>query len=72
MQEQKQNPETPTSPTTRRQKRKELLKKMSTEYENRGLVQVNVDNQQVAAIHTENNRERNINESLLKDIELLK
>ena len=34
------------------------MKKMSTEYEARGLDQVNVDNAQVAALHTENNRER--------------
>ena len=66
-----QNLESPKSPTTR-PKRKELLKKMSKEYEARGLEQVKVDNDQVAAIHTENNRERTINQSLQKDIELLK
>ena len=65
-----QNLESPKSPT--RSKRKELLKKMSKEYEERGLEQVIVDNAQVAAIHTENNRERTINQSLQRDIELLK
>ena len=45
---------------------------MSTEYEARGLDQVNIDNVQVAALHTENNRERLINESLQKDVELLR
>ena len=40
------------------------MKKMSTEYEARGLSEVNVDNIQIAALHTENNRERTMNESL--------
>ena len=38
--------------------RKEFLKKMSAEYEARGLSEVCVDNDQIAALHTENNRER--------------
>ena len=37
---------------------------MSSEYEARGLTAVCVDNEQIAALHTENNRERNVNESL--------
>ena len=45
---------------------------MSTEYEARGLTEVCVENAQVAALHTENNRERNINESLQKDVEMLR
>ena len=45
---------------------------MSAEYEGRGLSEVNIDNDQVAALHTENNRERNINESLQKDIVMLR
>ena len=51
--------------------RKEFLKKMSTEYEARGLSEVCVDNEQIAALHTENNRERAVILSLKKDIELL-
>ena len=38
--------------------RKEFLKKMSTEYEARGLAEVCIDNDQIASLHTENNRER--------------
>ena len=53
-------------------KRKEFMKKMSTEYESRGLTEVNVDNEHVAALHNENNRERNINTSLQKDVEMLR
>ena len=45
---------------------------MSTEYESRGLKLVNVDNQQIGALHTENNRERVVNETLMKDVELLR
>ena len=44
--------------------RKEFLKKMSAEYEARGLSAVCVDNEQIAALHTENNRERSVIESL--------
>ena len=40
------------------------MKKMSNEYEARGLLEVNVDNVQIAALHTENNRERTVNESM--------
>ena len=46
---------------TKSSKRKEFMKKMSKEYEDRGLSEVNVDNKQVAALHTENNRERTMN-----------
>ena len=49
-------------------RKKDFLKKMSKEYEARGLTKVCVDNAQVAALHTENNRERGINESLQTDI----
>ena len=45
---------------------------MSAEYEARGLAEVNVDNAQIGALHTENNRERKMNESMQKDIEMLK
>ena len=45
-------------------KKKDFLKKMSAEYEARGLTAVCVENEQVAALHTENNRERTMNESL--------
>ena len=45
---------------------------MSAEYEARGLAEVNVDNEQIGALHTENNREREINESMQKDIEMLR
>ena len=45
---------------------------MSNEYEARGLSEVCVDNEQIAALHTENNRERAVIESLQKDIELLR
>ena len=55
-----------------KQSRKEFLKKMSAEYEARGLSAVCVDNEQIAALHTENNRERSVIESLQKDVELLK
>ena len=44
---------------------------MSTEYEARGLTAVCVDNEQIGALHTENNRERVINENLQKDVEML-
>ena len=62
--------EEPKSPT--KQGRKEFLKKMSNHYEDRGLKEVCVDNVQVDSIHTENNRERSISQSLQKDIEMLK
>ena len=52
--------------------RKDFLKKMSAEYEARGLAEVNVDNLQVAALHTENNRERVVNQQLQKDLDLLR
>ena len=52
--------------------RKEFLKKMSAEYEARGLSEVNVDNLQIGALHTENNRERKMNESLQEDVAMLK
>ena len=45
---------------------------MSTEYEARGLTEVCVDNEQIAALHTENNRERDVNESLQNDVEMLR
>ena len=45
-------------------RKKDFLKKMSTEYEARGLSSVCVENEQVGALHTENNRERSMNESL--------
>ena len=45
---------------------------MSNEYEARGLSEVCVDNEQIAALHTENNRERTVIESLQKDLELLR
>ena len=45
---------------------------MSAEYEARGLSEVNVDNVQIGALHTENNRERKMNESMQRDIEMLK
>ena len=56
----------------KRGQKKDFLKKMSTEYESRGLALVNVDNQQIGALHTENNRERVVNETLVKDVELLR
>ena len=63
-----------TSPTTKSRgtRSKMLTKKMSVEYENRGLCEVNVDNAQVAALHTENNREREINKSLQRDVDMLR
>ena len=63
--------EEPKSPT-KKPNRKEFLKKMSKEYEDRGLTEVCVDNSQVQSLHTENNRERDINLSLQRDIEMLK
>ena len=45
---------------------------MSCEYEARGLAQVNVTNSQIGALHTENNRERAINESLQNDVKMLR
>ena len=45
---------------------------MSAEYKARGLNEVNVDNAQIAALHQENNRERTLNESMQKDIEMLR
>ena len=63
--------EEPKSPT-KKPNRKEFLKKMSKEYEDRGLTEVCVDNGQVQSLHTENNRERDINVSLQRDIEMLK
>ena len=57
---------------TKSAKRKQLMKKMSTEYEARGLTEVNVDNAQIAALHTENNRERTMHQSLQKDLDLLR
>ena len=36
---------------------------MSVEYEARGLQEVCVDNAQIGALHTENNRERMVNSS---------
>ena len=44
---------------------------MSAEYEARGLTSVIVENDQVAALHTENNRERTLVESLQKDVIIL-
>ena len=57
---------------TKSDRRKEFLKKMSIEYEDRGLKEVCVDNEQIGSLHTENNREREINTSLQRDIEMLK
>ena len=51
------------SSPTRTNGKKQFLKKMSVEYEGRGLKEVCVDNEQIGALHTENNREREINES---------
>lgn len=51
------------------------MKQMSTEYEARGLSEVNVTNSQIAALHQENffnNRERGINETLQRDVEMLR
>ena len=45
---------------------------MSKEYEDRGLSEVNIDNNQVAALHTENNRERTINKQAQNDINMLR
>ena len=45
---------------------------MSKEYEARGLSEVNVTNAQVAALHQENNRERGVNETLQRDVEMLR
>ena len=45
---------------------------MSNEYEARGLAEVCVDNAQIAALHTENNRERSIIQSLQNDIDMLR
>jgi len=45
---------------------------MSKEYEARGLTEVCVDNEQVAALHTENNRERTLNISRQQDIDMLR
>ena len=45
---------------------------MSAEYEARGLAEVCVDNQQIGALHTENNRERQVNESRAADIQMLR
>ena len=45
---------------------------MSTEYAARGLNEVNVDNLQIAALHTENNRERKMHESIQDDLTLLR
>merc|ERR1719253_763776 len=53
-------------------KRKQFLKKMSVEYQDRGLQEVCVDNEQVAALHTENNRERRVNESHQQDIKMIR
>ena len=49
--------------------KKNFFKKMSAEYENRGLTSVCVENEQIAALHTENNRQRTLNESLQRDVE---
>ena len=45
---------------------------MSMEYENRGLKEVCVDNEQIGSLHTENNREREMNLSMQRDIAMLK
>ena len=45
---------------------------MSAEYEARGLTEVCVDNEQIAGLHTENNRERTMNQSLQRDVEMLR
>jgi hypothetical protein len=47
-----------SSPT----RKKQFLKKMSIEYEARGLTEVCVDNEQIGALHSENNRERLVTE----------
>ncbi len=57
---------------TRRNPNNALTKKMSTQYEARGLAEVNVDNVQIAGLHTENNRERTMNESLQRDVQMLR
>ena len=41
---QEQNAGAQSSPTAKKSRRKEVLKKMSCEYEARGLDQVNIDN----------------------------
>ena len=48
------------------------MKKMSAEYEARGLSEVNVDNAQIAALHNENNRERTMHQKLQRDLDLLR
>ena len=53
-------------------KKKQFLKKMSVEYEARGLKEVCVDNSQIGALHTENNRERMINQSHQNDVKMLR
>ena len=53
-------------------KKKQFLKKMSVEYQDRGLKEVLIDNEQIGAIHTENNRERKMNESHRQDIKMLR
>ena len=68
MQESGNGEGTPTKST----KRREFLKKMSKEYEDRGLSIVNIDNKQVAALHTENNRERTMNKQAQNDINMLR
>ena len=60
------------SSPSKSERRKEFLKKMSLEYQERGLKEVCVDNEQIGSLHTENNRERDINTSLQRDIEMLK
>ena len=45
---------------------------MSVEYEARGLKEVCVDNEQIGALHNENNRERQINHSHQQDIQMLR
>ena len=53
-------------------KKKTFLIKMSGEYEGRGLTEVLITNDQIGALHAENNRERIVNESLLRDVAMLR
>ena len=49
-----------------------LTKKMSSEYESRGLTEGNVEQLQAKAIQMELGRERSMNESLQRDVEMLR
>ena len=49
-----------------------LMKKMSSEYESRGLTEGNVEQLQAKAIQMELGRERSMNQSLQRDIEMLR